>query len=86
MLFVANFLKNLPKKVQVEILKNAVKEQTNITINELVKYFSLSTNLETNVIPAITPFGLTNWNIKVSIKVTGLMLSDLDEIFENEIL
>jgi hypothetical protein len=34
-LFVANFLKNLPKKAQDVMLVKAVKEQTAITVKEL---------------------------------------------------
>jgi len=37
LLFVANFLKNLPKKAQVVILVKAVKEQTIMTVKELFK-------------------------------------------------
>ena len=37
LLFVANFLKNLPKKAQAVILAKAVTEQTAITIKELFK-------------------------------------------------
>jgi hypothetical protein len=37
LLFVANFLKNLPKKAQVVMLVNAVKEQTTMTVMELFK-------------------------------------------------
>jgi hypothetical protein len=37
LLFVANFLRNLPKKVQVVMLRKAVNEQTNITVKELLK-------------------------------------------------
>ena len=65
-LFVANFLKNLPNKAQLVILKKAVTEQTTITlIEELIK-FSCDTNLEISVIAAITPFGFTNWKKNVS--------------------
>jgi hypothetical protein len=35
LLFVANFLKNLPKKAQDVMLDKAVKEQTAITVKEL---------------------------------------------------
>jgi hypothetical protein len=37
LLFVAKFLKNLPKKAHAVILVSAVKEQTIITVNELIK-------------------------------------------------
>jgi hypothetical protein len=37
LLFVAKFLKNLPKKAHVVILVRAVKEQTAITVKELFK-------------------------------------------------
>ena len=37
LLFVAKFLKNLPKKAHAVILVRAVKEQTIITVKELFK-------------------------------------------------
>ena len=86
LLFVANFLKNLPKKAQVVILVKAVIEQTTITVKELLKYSSSNTNFETNVMPAITPLGFKNWNIKVSINLTGLTFSSSLDIDENDIL
>jgi hypothetical protein len=36
LIFVAKFLKNLPKKAHAVILVSAVKEQTAITDNELI--------------------------------------------------
>jgi hypothetical protein len=37
LLFVANFLKNLPKKAQAVMLVKAVMEQTAMTVKELLK-------------------------------------------------
>ena len=45
LLFVANFLKNLPKKAQAVMLVKAVTEQTTITVKELLKLIIVNTNI-----------------------------------------
>ena len=60
LLFVANFLKNLPNKAQVDILRKAVTVQTIIKVIDVLVKFSCFTNLEIKVIAAITPLGFIN--------------------------
>ena len=85
-LFVANFLKNLPTKAQLVILKKAVTAQTIITVIEELIKLSCVTNLEIRVIAAITPLGFINWKKYVSKNFTGFSAEDLDLSFEKEIL
>ena len=81
----AKFLKYIPTKHQLFILKTAIKKKKEITIKESLKKLFGSINIETVVIDTTRLFGFINCKIKALPKVMGFFIGAPFEGFEKEI-
>ena len=81
----AKFLKYIPTKHQLFILKTAIKKKKEITIKESLKKLFGSINIETVVIDTTKLFGLTNWRINALLKDIGFFIWASFGVLEKDI-
>ena len=81
----AKFLKYIPTKHQLFILKTAIKKKKEITIKESLKKLFGLINIETVVIDTTKLFGLTNCKTKALLNVIGFFIGIPFEGLEKEI-